>query len=97
MVNFNVNATIPIFDVLALKEDYDEVTHTCNELCESKLLSNDKCDFIIEENEGDMPIDGWNEHCQKMLKSLGSTQGGDCVKEGRWLKKFKDMYKFSNN
>ncbi len=31
MVNSNVNATIPIFDVLALKEDYDEVIHTCNE------------------------------------------------------------------
>jgi hypothetical protein len=32
-----------------------------------------------------MAIDGWNEHCQKKLKSHRSTQGGDCVK-GRWLK-----------
>lgn len=69
MVNSNVNARIPIFDVLALKEDYDEVIHTCNEFCENKLLSNDKYDFIIEENEGHMAIDGWNEHCQKMLKA----------------------------
>lgn len=85
MVNSNVNATIPIFDVLSLKEDYDEVIHTCNEFHENRLLSNDKYDFVIEENEGDMAIDGWNEHCQKMLKSHGSIQGGDCVK-GRWLK-----------
>jgi hypothetical protein len=58
MVNSNVNATIPIFDVCALKEDYDEIIHTCNEFCENRLLSNDKYDFIIEENEGDMAIDG---------------------------------------
>jgi hypothetical protein len=40
------------------KEDYDAVIHTCNEFCANRLLSNDKYDFIIEENEGDMTIDG---------------------------------------
>jgi len=38
MVNSNINATIPIFDVIPLKEDYDEVIHTCNEFCENRLL-----------------------------------------------------------
>lgn len=37
-----------------------------------------------------MAIDGWNEHCQKMLKSLRSTQGGDCV-EGRKVTKSSEI------